>query len=104
MARSLQIFCSTKDHRLDPYECVTYIGGLNDDGSPWRLSIAEAVEGIRARRWEFYVLGSSGEKIWLHITVSRDGHEYLKTFADRDVPYLLLSQPSCAPSDETLPI
>jgi Protein of unknown function (DUF3892) len=95
MVRSLQILCSTKDHRLNPYQCVTHIGGVNEDGSPWRLSIAEAVDGIRARQCEFYVVDSTGEKVWVHITVSRDGHEYLKALADGEVPYMLMGLPAC---------
>ena len=94
MIQSLQILSATKDHRLNPYQCVTHVGGLNADGSPWRLSVAEAIAGIRARHWEFYVLGESGRKVWLHVTISRDGHEYLKTLADPGVPYMLLALPS----------
>jgi len=94
MIQSLHILSATKDHRLNPYQCVTHIGGLNADGSPWRLSIAEAIAGIRARQWDFYVTGQSGEKAWLHVTVSRDGHEYLKALSDPEVPRMLLALPS----------
>ena len=95
MLRSLEILCSVKDHHLDPYECVTHIGGRLPDGSAWRLSVAEAIDGIRARKWEFYVLDPAGEKQWVHVTVSHKGVEYLKTFADRDVPHLIMRLASC---------
>jgi hypothetical protein len=94
MVQTLQILTSTKDHRLDPYRCVTHIGGLNPDGSPWWLSVAEAVDGIRSRQWEFYLLDPGGEKAWVHVTVARDGHEYLKTLDDPGVPRRLLALPS----------
>jgi len=94
MIQSLQILSATKDHRLDPYRCVTHIGGVNADGSPWGLSIGEAIEGIRARQWEFYLIDQAGQKLWLHVTVSRDGHEYLKTLSDPGVPRILLALPS----------
>ena len=94
MVQNLQVLSATKDHRLNPYRCVTHIGGLNADGSAWSLSIAEAVEGMRARQWEFYVLDQAGQKAWLHITVSRDGHEYLKALSDPGVPQMLLALPS----------
>jgi hypothetical protein len=94
MVQSLQILSSTKDHRLDPYRCITHVGGRNADGSPWRLSVAEAIAGIRALQWEFYVTDPAGKKVWVHVTVARDGHEYLKTLDDPGVPRMLLALPS----------
>lgn len=94
MVQSLQVLTATKDHRRDPYRTITHIGGLNPDGSHWRLGIAEAIDGIRALRWEFYLLGEDGRRIWLHVTVARDGHEYLKTLDDPGVPRRLLALPS----------
>jgi hypothetical protein len=94
MVQSLRVLATTKDHRFDPYRCVTHVGGLNADGSPWRLTIAEAIEGIRARRWEFYVTAEGGRTVWLHITVSRDGHEYLKALDDVGAPRMLIALPS----------
>ncbi|HET7715500.1 MAG TPA: DUF3892 domain-containing protein [Bauldia sp.] len=94
MLQSLQVLSSTKDHRRDPYRTVTHIGGLNADGTPWRLSVAEAIEGVRALRWEFYLKDETGRRVWLHVTVSRDGHEYLKALDDPGVPRRLLALPS----------
>jgi hypothetical protein len=94
MVQSLQIVSSTKDHRLDPYRTVTHIGGLNPDGSSWRLSVDEAIDGMRSRQGEFYLLDSAGEKVWIHVTVARDGHEYLKAIDDPGVPRRLLALPS----------
>lgn len=94
MVQSLRVLASTKDHRRDPYRCVTHVGGLNADGSPWRLTIAQAIEGIRDRRWEFYVAAEDGTKAWLHITVARDGHEYLKALEDTGMPRVLMALPS----------
>lgn len=94
MVQSLQILTSTKDHRLDPYRTITHIGGFNPDGSPWSLSVAEAIDGMRSRQWEFYVLDPTGEKAWVHVTVARDGHEYLKALDDTGVPRRLLALPS----------
>ena len=93
MVQSLQVLFATKDHRLDPYRTVTHVGGRNEDGSTWRVAVADAIDGIRARRWEFYVLDAAGEKAWLHVTVSRDGHEYLKALEEREIPAMLLALP-----------
>lgn len=94
MVQSLQVLTTTKDHRRDPYRTITHIGGLNADGSRWRLGVDEAIDGMRSRRWEFYVVDEDGRKVWLHITVARDGHEYLKTLDDPGVPRMLLALPS----------
>lgn len=94
MVQSLEVLSAAKDHRRDPYRTITHIGGRNEDGSPWQLSVAEAIEGIRALKWEFYVVDESGRKVWLHVTVARDGHEYLKTLDDPVVPRRLLALPS----------
>src|SRR5262245_14947724 len=94
MVQNLQVLSATKDHRLNPYRCVPHLGGLNADGSAWQLSVPEASEGIRGRRWEFYLVDQAGKQAWLHITVSRDGHEYLKALDDPGVPQKLLALPS----------
>jgi hypothetical protein len=94
MVQSLEVLTATKDHRRDPYRTITHIGGLNEDGSRWELAVAEAIDGIRDLRWEFYVVDEGGRKVWLHVTVARDGHEYLKTLDDPGVPRMLLALPS----------
>jgi len=93
MVQSVQVLFATKDHRLNPYRSVTHVGGRNEDGSTWRLPIADAINGIRERRWEFYVVGPDGERAWLHVTVSRDGHEYLKALDEREIPAMLIALP-----------
>jgi hypothetical protein len=40
------------------------------------------------------VVDPAGRKVWIHVTVSRDGHEYLKTLDDPGVPRMLLALPS----------
>jgi len=94
MVQSLEVLTSIKDHRRDPYRTVTHIGGRNADGSPWRLSVDEAIAGIRALQWDFYLPGEGDRKVWLHITVARDGHEYLKALDDPGVPQKLIALPS----------
>jgi hypothetical protein len=94
MVQSLKVLSTVKDHRLKLAQSITHLGGLNADGTPWQLSVAEAIEGLRARQWEFYVVDQAGRKVWLHVTVSREGHEYLKTLRDPEVPYMLLALPS----------
>ena len=59
-----------------------------------RKGSERAIAGIRALAWEFYVVDQRGRKVWLHITVARDGHEYLKTLDDPGVPRMLLALPS----------
>lgn len=38
------------------YSGVEFIGGNNSDGSKWKMPIDRAIDGIRANKWEFYIV------------------------------------------------
>ena len=89
-----RIECITKDDQYNPFEQIRRVGGRGADGTPWTLTLAEAIEGIEAGRWRFYV--QKGEHmVFVRIMISGAGHKYLKTDGDDDTPDNLLSLPEC---------
>lgn len=89
-----QVRCINKDDRKDPYERITHIGGVNDDGKNWKITQRQAIDGIKEGKWSFYVQ-KNGQRVNVVVAVSRFGNEYIKTEADGAEPNNLLSLPEC---------
>jgi hypothetical protein len=94
MATRVQISCVTKSDRFNPHERITHIGGRNPDGSAWKLTQEQAIQGVERDEWRFYTL-VRGEHADVIVAVSRFGNKYLKTVADGEQPDNLLSLPEC---------
>ena len=94
MAMRVQIRCINKNPRNDPHKRITHIGGVNPDGNRWKLTEDEAISGIKADKWSFYV-SVGGRTVDVIIAKSQYGHEYLKTTADSVEPNNLLGLPEC---------
>jgi hypothetical protein len=94
MAVNVEVKCINKSDRLNAHERIRNIGGINGNGTRWRLSENEAIAGIRRGEWKFYV-NRGGSSVWVIIARSAAGHEYLKTEADGEQPNNLLSLPEC---------
>jgi len=94
MAQQVQIGCINKSDRPNPHERILYVGGVNPDGTRWKLSQEQAIAGIEDGRWQFYV-SVNGQTVWVIVAVSRYGNKYLKTTADGEHPNNLLSLPEC---------
>lgn len=95
MAAAHQVRCINKSDRYDPWERIRNIGGVSSDGNRWKVTQAEAIQGIKDGTWSFYVSRPQGDAVRVIVAVSRFGNEYLKTEADGDEPNNLLSLPEC---------
>lgn len=89
-----EIKCINKSDRFNPHERIRAIGGVNPDGTNWKLSQGEAVQAIKTGKYEFYVK-RQGLAIDVIVAQSRYGNEYIKTIADGESPNNLLSLYEC---------
>jgi hypothetical protein len=94
MAQDIEIKCINKTDRSDPHERISDVGGVNADGTPWRLTEDAAIAGIKNGTWRSWTQGG-GKSVWVTIAESAAGHPYLKTEADGIHPNNLLALPPC---------
>lgn len=94
MASRHEVKCINKSDRYDPHERIMNIGGVNPDGTRWKLTQPEAIAAIEAGKYSFYVQ-VQGRQVNVIVATSRFGNKYLKTEADGDQPNNLLSLPEC---------
>ena len=89
-----EVSCINKSDRPNPHERILSIGGKNPDGTAWKVSQSEAIQGIESLRWDFFVR-RQGYEVGVIVATSRYGHKYLKTRPDGEQPDNLLSLPEC---------
>ena len=91
---SIEVKCINKSDRFNPHERIINIGGINQDGSRWKLLQQEAITGIDSGKWSFHVT-RGGTTVKVIVSKSSSGNKYLKTVADGEQPDNLLSLPEC---------
>ena len=94
MATSHEVKCINKTDRYNAHERIRAIGGINPNGTNWKLTQEQAIQGIEAGKWNFYV-AMRGHIVKVVVAVSRFGNKYLKTEADGEQPNNLLSLMEC---------
>jgi Protein of unknown function (DUF3892) len=95
MPQLVHVDCINKTDRSSPHERIRYIGGVNPDGTRWKLTEDQAITGIKTLKWMFYVDRPPAKRVYLVIAHSTNGREYLKTEIDGEIPNNLLSLPEC---------
>jgi hypothetical protein len=93
MAFPVQISCINRRTRTDPHERISNVGGLNSDGTRWKLSLDEAIAGIDDGKYTFWTMGG-GQRANV-IIAYHNMNRYLKTVADKVHPDNLLALPDC---------
>lgn len=88
-----QIACIRKRDGDSPWDRISHVGGVNPDGTRWKMTQERAVY-LMEEGWEFYV-AVSGKAAWCEVAISRQGHKYIKTAADGELPETLLNLPEC---------
>lgn len=93
MTTTAQVKCINKRDRQDPHERIKNIGGTNSDGSRWKMTEENAIDGIESGKYSFFV-EVRDDRVQV-IVASRNGRKYLKTENDGETPNNLLSLPEC---------
>lgn len=93
MTIDVRISCINKTPRNDPHLRISHVGGVNQNGTRWKLSEDEAIAGIDNGKYRFYV-SQQGHTVRV-VIATHNGHRYLKTENDGLHPDNLLSLPEC---------
>jgi len=94
MTTDVQIQCINKTNRPSRHERISHVGGINPDGTRWKLTEDAAIAGIRNGTWRFWTAGA-GQSTWVEAVPHPSGRAYLKTEADTTTRDNLLSLPEC---------
>ena len=94
MVLTQTIRCINKNDRLNPYERIVNVGGLNPNGTRWKQSQQQTVHDIDSGTWEYFV-GEGSMRVRVETAPSPYGHRYIKTVSDGKEPNNLLSLPEC---------
>jgi hypothetical protein len=94
LPRRYLIHCVIRSDLLNHDRRLRAVGGVNADGTRWRISEAVAIAAIEAGRWSFHV-EKGGQAHPIVVAVSRYGSKYLKGAGDGLQPDSLLALPDC---------
>ncbi|HEV2692920.1 MAG TPA: DUF3892 domain-containing protein [Verrucomicrobiae bacterium] len=91
MAILLKVKWVDKTDGVDPYQCITHIGG-KDGQFQWKHSHAQAIQSIEDGLFDYYVQ-KDALAVKLEVGTALGGGKYLKARDDKEHPELLLMLP-----------
>jgi hypothetical protein len=95
MVQEAKITCVAKTDRVEPHDRIRSLGGGHH--RYWEISHERAIDLLEHDRCRFYTCNRQGERLYLVVVTSPDGHKYVKTVADSVQPKHLLTLPECPP-------
>jgi len=91
-----RITCINKIDRYDPHERITHVGGVNADGTRWKMSQPDAIAWVELPGHDNFWVEQGRVRVEVIIRISRYGNKYLTTEADGESQNNLLSLPECS--------
>jgi hypothetical protein len=95
MADRREVRCINKSNRTSAHERITHIGGKLSSGASWKLTQAQAIDGINNGTYSFFVKRGAKEAE-VEVARSAAGHLYLRTKGDSELNNNLLSLDECS--------
>ena len=89
-----RIRCVNRTGRSAVHQKIRFIGGLNADGSAWKLSQEMAVDSIESGKCQLYLVVGR-QAVPVLVATAHHGHKYLKAETDSEEPSSLLNLPEC---------
>ena len=90
----IRIRCINRTGNNAVFHKIRFIGGINDDGSRWKLSQQMAVDLIQSGKYHLYVVVNR-KPLSVIVGTSPDGLKYLKAEIDAEEQSSLLNLPEC---------
>lgn len=81
MATRFEVTCVTTSNKPALHERIKYIGGIRENGKPWKATQQEAIELIEENLCSFYVT-RGGKKVDVVIGYSNLGNKFIKLATD----------------------
>jgi len=95
MVQEAKISCVAKTDRNEAHDRIRSLGGGHHPY--WEISHERAIDLLEHDHCRFYTCNRQGERLYLVVVTSPDGHKYVKTVADSEQPEHLLTLPECPP-------
>ena len=88
-----EVKCVNKSNRGSSHGTIQSIGGLNSDGTRWRITQERAIQAIETGKWQFYVK-KNGHEVNVIVQLY-NGNKILKTVSDGYESNNLTNLPEC---------
>jgi len=91
---TLKIFCTRKNADPQAPTRITHVGGANNSGLPWTLTVDEAIRTIELKQYNFVVI-RDGRRTEVQVAQAGPGRKYLRCACDAAGDDTLAGLPDC---------